>query len=422
MYTLTKLDNNLRVLTVTIPHVQSVTLGCFLAVGSRYEPADLSGASHFVEHMLFKGTAHRPTARDIAEAIEGKGGVFNATTGLETTLYWAKVAAPHLPEALDVIADMLLHASFDSVELEKERAVIAEEINYSLDTPDNLALIQANALQWPDHPLGRDVAGSHETVAAMTRESLLGYLADHYRPGRAIVGLAGKIEHDEAVALVESCLGGWRSGAQRAWEPAPVPVDGPRVHIERRPTEQSHFVFSFEGPSRSDPDRFAVRLLNVILGEGMRSRLFQEVRERLGLAYTVDSYFSALQDTGALGIYAGVTPGRAEEAVRAILAELDRLRCEPVPDDELSKAKEFTRGRTALSLEDSFAVATWYTRQQLMGTEILEPEEALARIEAVDAADIRRVARAVFREERLNLAAVGPFSQNGKRFRDAIHF
>jgi predicted Zn-dependent peptidase len=422
MYMLTRLENGLRVLTVTMPHVQSVTLGCFLAVGSRYEPADLSGASHFVEHMLFKGTTRRPTARDIAEAIEGKGGVFNATTGLESTLYWAKVAAAHLPEALDVIADMLLHAAFDSAELEKERAVIAEEINYSLDTPDNLAQMQANALQWPNHPLGRDVAGSHETVAAMTRDELLTYLADHYRPGSAIVGLAGKIAHEEAVALVESCLGGWQPDAPRAWEPAPAAVDGPRVHVERRPTEQAHLVFSFEGPSRSEPDRFAVRLLNIVLGEGMRSRLFQEVRERRGLAYTVDSYFSTLQDTGALGIYAGVTPGRAEEAARAILAELDRLRREPVPEDELAKAKEFTRGRTALSLEDSFAVATWYTRQQLMGTEILEPEEALARIEAVDAAEIQRVARIVFREERLNLAAVGPFSENGNRFRDAIHF
>jgi len=192
------------------------------------------------------------------------------------------------------------------------------------------------------------------------------------------------------------------------------------VQIEHRDTEQAHLAFSFLGLSRRDPDRFVLRLLNTILGEGMRSRLFQEVRERLGLAYTVDSYTTTLQDTGALGIYAGVALERTTEAIRAILSELDRMRQEPVPEDELAKAKEFVRGRLALSLEDSFAQAAWYARQELLGPDVLEPEEVVAHTDAVQAADIQRIAGFVFRQDRLNLAVVGPFARNGDEIRQAV--
>lgn len=422
MYELTTLANGLRVLTVTMPHVQSVSLGFFLGVGSRYESEALAGASHFVEHMLFKGTSRHPTARDIAEAIEGKGGIFNANTGLEMTLYWAKVAAPHLPEALDVLSDMLLHATFDAAEMEKERAVISEEINYSLDTPDSLAQLLVNRLQWPDHPLGRDVAGTRQSVAKISREALLTYLAHHYQPGEAILGMAGQVSHDEAVALAASCLAEWEPSSPTTFEPAPADHRGLQMHVEFKDIEQAHLAFSFAGLSRSDPDRFALRLLNVLLGEGMRSRLFQEVRERLGLAYSVDSYISTLQDTGTAGVYAGVGAKRAEEAITAILGELDRLRQEPVSQDELEKAKEFVRGRLALSLEDSFAVAAWYARQQLLGPEILTPEDVMAHFAEIQAADIRRLAQTIFQKERLNLVVVGPFDENGYRLRRAIRF
>ncbi len=422
MYELTTLDNGLRVLTVTMPHLQSVSLGFFLAVGSRYESEALSGASHFIEHMLFKGTARRPTARDIVEAIEGKGGLFNASTGTELTLYWAKVAADHLPEALDVLSDMLRHATFDPTEVEKERAVITEEIHYSLDTPDSLAQILVNQLQWPNHPLGRDVAGSQQSVARLSRDDLLTYLADHYHPNKTILGLAGQVTHQEAVALARAYLADWQPGPPAACEPAPTDHNGPNLHIEFKAVEQAHLSFSFAGPSRCDPDLFVAQLLNVILGEGMRSRLFQEVRERLGLAYDIESYISTLQDTGALGIYAGVGTDQAEVAIRAILGELDRLRQDPVPQEELEKARQFIKGRLALSLEDSFAVASWYARQELLGPEVLSPEEVIARFEAIQAADIQRLAQSIFREERLNLAIVGPFADGNTRFRRAVHF
>ena len=422
MYELTTLDNGLRILTVSIPHVQSVSMGFFLNVGSRYEGEDLAGASHFIEHMLFKGTARRPTALQIAEAIEGKGGVFNANTGLETTLYWAKVAAPHLSETLDVLSDMLLCAVFDPAELEKERAVIAEEIKYALDSPDSLADILINQLQWPNHPVGRDVAGTRESVHGMSRVALLGYLADHYRPGQTILGVAGRVSHAEAVDWAQAHLAEWAPGRCVAYEPAPAEPSGGGVRVEFKQTEQAHINMSFAGLSRHNPDRFALRLLNILLGDGMMSRLFQEVRERLGLAYSIDSYVSELQDTGAVGVYAGVATNRVEETLKSILSQLDRLRQEPVPEDELLRTSEFVRGRLALSLEDSFSLAAWYARQELCGQQVLAPEVAMSRYEAVRPADIQRLAQELFVRERLNVAMVGPFSDDGDRYRPLLSF
>jgi predicted Zn-dependent peptidase len=422
MHQLTALPNGLRVLTVRLPHVQSVSLGFFLHVGSRYESEVLSGASHFIEHMVFKGTECRPTPLEIVEAIEGKGGLLGASTSLETTLYWAKVASAHLPEALDVVSDMLLRARFDPSDIEKEREVISEEIGYILDTPDSLSQLLANQLQWPDHPLGRDIAGTRQSVAAISRDELLDYMAGHYSPGSVILGVAGQVDHDQIVAWAESNLADWEPGPDNACEPAPPIPQGPRVEVKSKETEQVQLTFSFAGLSRGDPDRFVLQLLNIILGEGMRSRLFQRVREELGLAYSVGSFITSLQDTGAVGLYAGVGPNRTDEAIRAILDELDRLRQEPIAHDELVRAVEFVRGRLALSLEDSFAIAAWYARQQLLGPEVLEPEEAVARLEAVQPGDIQRLAGALFRAERLNLAVVGPLAQNGDRVRRAVHF
>jgi predicted Zn-dependent peptidase len=422
MYELTTLDNGLRILTVTMPHVQSVSLGFFMNVGSRYEDEALSGASHFIEHMLFKGTARRPTARDIADAIEGRGGMFNASTGLETTLYWAKVAAAHLPETLDVVSDMLLGATFDAAEMEKERTVIAEEINYALDMPDSLVQILVNQLQWPNHPLGRDVAGTRESVERLSRESLLAYLAEHYRPGNTVLAMAGRIGHEESVALARYYLGGWQPGPATRCDPVSSNHRGPNLHFEPKDIEQAHLNLSFDALPRADPDRYALRLLSVLLGEGMGSRLFQEVRERLGLAYNVESFVSTFQDTGAIGVYAGVATDRVEESLRAILGQLDGLRQVPVSQDELERCREFVKGRLALSLEDSFTIAAWYARQVLFGPEVLHPDQVVTQYDAIEPADIQRLAQKLFREEQLNLAIVGPFSDNGDGFREAAHF
>jgi predicted Zn-dependent peptidase len=422
MYEMTTLANDLRILTVRLPHVQSVSLAFLLDVGSRYESEPLAGASHFIEHMVFKGTERRPTPLEIAEAIEGKGGILGASTGLETTLYWAKLASAHLPEALDVVSDMLLHPRFAASDMEKERAIIGEEISSIFDAPEGLSQFLVNQLQWPQHPLGRDVAGTKQSVAALTRAALLDYMAEHYRPGRVILGLAGQVEHEKVVTWAQSNLSGWEPGAPAKWAPAPVSAGGPKLQVRFRETEQAHLSFSFAALSRGNPDRFALQLLNVILGEGMQSRLFQRVREELGLAYSIGSFVSRLQDTGAMGIFAGVGPGRTEEAIRAILDELDRLRQQPIPESELVKTVEFVKGRMALSMEDSFTVAAWFAQQQLLGPEVLEPSEAVSRFEAVQASDVQRLAGEIFQKDKLNLAIVGPFSQNGDRFQRAIRF
>lgn len=421
MYKITELDNGLRVLTTRMPYLHSVSLCCFLEVGSRHESDVVAGASHFIEHMLFKGTMRRPSARHIADAIEGRGGMFNASTGLETTLYWAKVAAADLPDTLDVMSDMLLHAKFDPTEMEKERTVIAEEIKYILDTPDTLAQIMVNRLQWPNHPLGRDVAGTQQSVANMDRDMLLTYKAEHYLPGSAIIAMAGQLYHDQAVEWVSAHLGDWAPGTRSEWEPAPSNHHGPHVRVACKETEQAHVVFSFEGFARDHPQRHNLRLLNVILGEGMRSRLFQEIRERRGLAYSVDSFVSTLQDTGAVGIYAGVAAHRVRDTIHAVLLELDRMRQEPIPEDELQAAKDFMRGRMALTMEDSSAVASLYARQVLLGPEVLGPSEVIERFERVQAADLQQLAQEVFQTGRLNLVVVGPFPDDSDEFSDLAH-
>ena len=420
MYELTTLDNGLRILTVTMPHIHSASLGFFVGVGSRYEDESMAGASHFIEHMLFKGTDRRPSALEIAEAIEGKGGIFNASTGLEATLYWAKVAAHHLPETLDVLSDMLLRARFDPAEIEKERSVIHEEISYTLDAPEGMVQIAVNSLQWPDHPLGRDVAGTRDSVSGLERQSLLAYLGDHYRPSRTVLGIAGGIEHQEVVDWAQTHLGDWEPGPVFSFVPAPQNHSGPNVHIDNKSTEQAHVCLSFEGLSRCHPDRHTLRLLNVMLGEGMRSRLFQQVRERLGLAYSVDSFVSTLLDTGTVGIYAGVAAPRVEQAIQAIFEELEQMRQEPVSAEELQKALDFVRGRLTLSLEDSFTMAAWFARQELLGPEVLYPEQVLAYFDAVQPGDVQRVAQTVFRPERLNVAIVGPFENGAQQLRESM--
>ncbi len=405
----TRLENGLRILTVTMPQTRAVSVSLFVGVGSRYEPNEIGGASHFIEHMLFKGTERRPTARHIAEAIEGIGGYSNAYTDQESTTYWTKVAAPHFAEAADVLTDMLRHSTFDPTEIEKERRIIIEEINMTMDTPEQWAGILLGHVVWPDHPLGRDVAGTRETVASITRDQLLDHMARHYRPGRTVVSVAGNVTHQEVVDAMAERLADWPAAPVNGYLPAPDGPPTPRWLVEDRPTEQGHLCLAVPGLSRSHPDRFTLGLLNAVLGEGMSSRLFLEIREAQGLAYAVDSTLSMLDETGLLVVYAGVDPERAPQAIRAILSELDRLRQEPVSEAELNKAREYVKGRMVLGLEDSGAVSAWYGRQALLLNEMLTPDDVLAAYDAITAEDVQRVAQTLFTGDQLYLAAVGPF-------------
>jgi len=419
MYQKTVLDNGLRILTSAMPHTRSVSIGLFIGVGSRYELDEQSGVSHFIEHMLFKGTAKRPTAREIAVAIEGIGGVFNAGTGLEASLYWAKVAQPHLDIAIDVLMDMLRHSKFDPVEIDRERRVIIEEINLTHDTPDSLVHLLINELVWPNHPLGRDVAGTKESLSALDREDLLAYLKRHYQPSNTVVSVAGNVEHEAVVGKIAAFLGDWATGEAASYRPAEDNQAEPRLRIHHRETEQAHLCLSVPGIPRDHPDRFKLRLLNTVLGEGMSSRLFTEIREKRGLAYSIYSYVGGMHDTGAVGVHAGVDPKRIEDAIEAILAEWDRLRQESVAADELAKAREFVKGRLLLQMEDSFSVAAWFGRQEVLSPEVLTVDEVMEALDAVTAADIQRVAQGLFLGERLNLAVVGPF-EGEEGFRELL--
>jgi len=395
-----------------MPYTRSVSIGFFIGVGSRYESDEQSGISHFIEHMLFKGTAKRPTARDIAMAIEGIGGLFNGSTGCESSLYWAKVAQPHLDIAVDVLVDMLHHSKFDPEEVNRERNVIIEEINLTMDTPDSLVHLLINRLVWPNHPLGRDVAGTKESLSSLGRESLLDYLKHHYRPSNTVVSVAGNVEHQEVVGKIAASLSDWATGEAASYQPAKDNQVEPRLLIHNKETEQAHLCLSVPGIPRDHPDRFKLRLLNTVLGEGMSSRLFTEIRERRGLAYSIYSYISAMHDTGAVGVYAGVDPRRIEDAIKAILGEWDRVRQEGVPADELTKAKEFVKGHLLLQMEDSFNVAAWYGRQEVLSPEVLTVDEVVEAVEVVAATDVQQVAQDLFQEERLNLAVVGPFEDS----------
>jgi predicted Zn-dependent peptidase len=409
MYQQQTLQNGLRILMVPVHSFQSVSAGIFVGVGSRYESETEAGISHFIEHMLFKGTTTRPTSKLISEAIEGIGGYNNAYTDYETTVYYAKVAASHARTAVGVLADLVRQPLFEPKEIEKERQVIGEEINMMYDSPDDWVEVLIDQVFWPDHPLGHSIAGTHQSLANLNRDTLLAYYRRSYHPENILVAIAGTFDPDEVMSEVESVLGDWGSAGRPTFQAAPPRQTEPRWYVEDRSIEQGHLCLALPGLARTHPDRYALSVLNTILGEGMSSRLFLNIREDRGLAYAVDSSLTMLQDAGCLVIYAGVDPERAPEALQAILDELHRLVDEPVPAQELHKAKEFLKGRLVLSLENSFSWANWVAYQSLFFDTIKTPAEVLSAYDAVTAADIHSVAQSILRPAAYNLAAIGPF-------------
>lgn len=405
----TVLHNGLRVWITPMPQTHSVSVAIFVAVGSRYEPDEIAGASHFVEHMLFKGTTHRPNAQTIAKTIERVGGMMNASTGRELTVYWAKVTPSHFRLALDLLVDMLRHSLFDETETEKERSVIIEEINNALDTPSEWVSDLVNALLWPNHPVGRDVAGTRESVSRLSRDTLLDYQASGYVPTNAVVSVAGAIRYDDAMREVETFLDDWSGAPTCSAPPVTDTTAGLRLTLGSKMTEQAHFSLGVHALPRVHPDRFVLMVLNTILGEGMSSRLFVEIREKRGLAYDVGSYVNYLSDTGSLIIHAGVPVAKTPAAIEACVQEMLRLKEEPVTPADLERAVEYTKGHLLLSLEDTFANASWVGRQEVLDHEVLSVDEVVGRIQAVTAEEIQRVASTLFGVEALRLAVVGPF-------------
>jgi len=316
------------------------------------------------------------------------------------------------------MVDMLRYSRFEAQDMDKERQVIIEELNMSMDSPQQRVNMLIDEVIWPDQPLGRDVAGSKETVTALTRQALLDYLACQYVPNNTVVSIAGDIGHEEVLAALSSAFDNWSTGRPRPWFPAQDSQEAPRLCLEQRETEQAHLCLSFRGLSYLDPDRFNLDLLNVILGEGMSSRLFLEIREKQGLAYDIHSSVDHFLDSGAVTVYAGVDPGHIDTAIGAILKELRRLKDE-VPAVELTKAKELTKGRLMLRMEDTRSVAIWTAGQELLTGHIRTVDEVTSIVDAITAQDLERVAQQLLATDKLSLALVGPFPSED-RFRGLL--
>ena len=401
------LPNGLRLITAPMPQARSVAISLYVGAGSRYEKREAAGVSHFVEHLCFKGTAKRPTAQLISEAIDGVGGILNAATDREYTVFYAKVARPHLDVALDVLCDLVQTPLFDATELEKERKVVLEELAAVADSPGQQADLLLDELLWPAQPLGWDIAGTKESIEGLTRDVVVDYVRRQYVPNNMVIAVAGNVSEDEVAALLAPTLGAAVAGVPDAWSPAQNGVQAPGCALRFKRTEQTHIALGLHGLPLDHPDRYALDLLSVLFGESMSSRLFLELRERLGLCYDVHSYVTHFLDAGSFGVYAAVDPANGHKAVGALMLELRRL-TEGIPEGELHKAKELAKGRMLLRLEDTRAVSGWLGGQEILTGEILSPEEVVARLEAVTPADLTRVIAGLLRRDALKLAVVGP--------------
>ncbi|HKP18592.1 MAG TPA: pitrilysin family protein [Gaiellaceae bacterium] len=402
------LGNGLRLLTAPMPQAQSVSCFVMLAAGSRYETRETSGIAHFAEHMFFKGTDRRPTARDIAGEVDAIGGEFNAFTSKEYTGYYVKCAAEHRDVALDVLVDMLRNSKFDAGEIDREKGVIIEEMNMYFDTPRDFIDGVYEELVYGDHPLGWDIIGRKETVQGATRDTFLDYVEHWYRPARMVVGIGGRLG-DGLVGRIEELLGDLPDAPTGSPLPALVGVNGSSVRIHTKASDQAHICLGVRSRPLEDPDRYVLMVLSTVLGGGMSSRLFTEVRERRGLAYYVYATNHSYTDAGSLYARAGVDIERIDDAVSTVAAELKRIAAEAVPEEELRKAKNFAKGRFVLQIESPHGLIMFGLRREVLEARVPEPEEILAGLEAVTGEDVQRVAQDLIRDQALRLAVIGPF-------------
>lgn len=420
MYKRSILDNQLRVLTSSMPHSRSVSMVITVGAGSRYESSETAGISHFLEHLPFKGTKQWPTSRDVSEAIEGVGGAMNASTDREMTAFWCQVAQTHFKSAFLVLLDMILNPLLHPDELEKEREVIQEELRMTNDHPTYKVDLLIDEALWPGQALGRDVGGTAESVSTLSRDKILEYLHRQYNPANTVIAVAGNISHQEVLELVGEATIEWEPQESLDWEPVDYGQHGPAVRLERRYTDQTHLCLALPGVSLEDPDRFNLSILNVMLGDGMSSRLFLNLRERQSMAYDVNSSTTHFRDCGSLVIYCGVEPRKSREAVRAVIGELVGMR-EEATQKELVKAKEYIKGRFLLGLENTRAVATWLASQELLQGWVSTPDETVRCIDAVTGPDVARVAQTLCCQENLRLAVVGPH-RSDKSFLKLLRF
>ncbi len=419
-YEVTNLKNGIRVVSAPMKERKSVSVGIWTHVGGRHEEPRLSGVSHFLEHIVFKGTKTR-TANQIKESIEGVGGSMNAFTSEEFTCFLAKIARKHFDSVFDVLSDMVLAASITETDLEKERTVIMEEVKMTQDQPSQLADELLAEIVWPDHALGRPLAGTLQTVAGLSRADIAGYRDRYYQPNLITVAAAGDIDHAALVRATERNFNGPATAAAPPLEIFRARQDRPRIKIFKKDTEQMHLSLALHSFSKDHPDEYVLDVLIAILGGNMSSRLFNEVREERGLAYDVGSFVRRYHETGAFAVAAGVDTKKAPEALSVILKELEKIARTPAPAEEIRRAKDFYLGQLDLSLENSMNQMLWAGENLVTLGKCRTAEEVSRRVEAVTADDLQRVADTLFKTNSLNLSMVGPL-ESEREFADVLHF
>jgi len=412
-YRLTRLANGTRIASVEMPYMRSVSIGIWASVGGRHESEAQSGISHFLEHLLFKGTKRR-NAKRITEAVEGLGGYLNAFTTEDHTCYYAKAAAPHLPELCDVLADMYLESVFAPAEIEREREVIREEILMYRDHPAQHAQELLTETMWPKHPLGRPLTGSVESIARFKRNDLVDFQTQHYTGANTIVTVAGPVYHDRVVELLSPQLSRLPRGRAPRFLRARKHQGPAQLSLHTQETEQTQLAMGFHAFGRADDRRFALKLLSVILGENMSSRLFQKLRERHGWCYNVQTSMVTLADTGAIHVYAGLDPANLEKAVRLILKELESICAKAPSKAELKKAQDYTIGQTLMGLESTSNQIMWMGESVIGYGHVLDPCEVERRILEVTPEDVQQTACYCLNRMKLGLAVVGPFKDHDK--------
>lgn len=405
----TTLDNGIQVITEEIPHVHSVSVGVWVQAGSRDESLEENGISHFIEHMLFKGTKRR-SARQIAKEIDAVGGILNAFTSKEFSSFYAKVLSEHLPLALDLLFDLFLNSLFSAEELEKERQVIVQEISMVEDTPDEYIHDLFNESFWPRHPLGSPILGRMETISKMNRKKLMEFFHQHYLDVQPILVAAGNLKHENLLKPVREALGKMRPRPKKRHGRPPRPH--PRLLVKNKKLEQVHLVLGTEGLSATHAQRFTIAILNTVLGGGMSSRLFQEVREKRGLAYSIYSYLSSFLDSGLLGVYAGTGEKTVSRVLQTILREMKKLADNSLKPKELRAAKEQLKGNLLLSLESTDNRMSRLAKNELYFNRYISPEEIIEGIEKVASDEVNALAQQILRPGSLSLTALGPITKD----------
>ena len=421
-YNRTILKNGLRVLTIPMPSFESATVMLMVGAGSRYETRLNNGISHFLEHMAFKGTVKRPTAMDITSLIDGMGGEFNASTGKEVTAYYIKSAADKVEISLDVLSDMLRNSKLDSIEIEKEKGVIVGEIDMNEDSPMRDIGDVYERLIYGDTPLGWNIAGPKDIVRKINREDFISYMKNLYSPHNMTIVFAGGIENEKAIELAEKYLGKMTRFDTLRFNKYEEKQDKPRLFLKTKKTEQAHIAIGFKTVKNEHPDKYPLEVLAAILGGGMSSRLFHEVREKRGLGYYVSTGADSYQDAGSIVTVAGIDPKRIEEGISVILEEHKKISNSKfsISKSELRKAKEYLKGHMVLGLENSRSVAYYYASQELLEKKIDDPDELMKKIDAVTAEQIKNVAKKYFVEKGLNVAIIGNF-EDRQIFENLLH-